>query len=216
MRSSSVFEVGDSALLDFIAAYPLGLMISRIDGDWHATPLPLLVEALPTGQWGLLGHLALSNPHVRALESEPVALILFLGPHGYISPSWLRDRSQAPTWNFAFAQMTVEVSLERGPDAAKDAVERLSSAMESGHPRSWKTSELGDRYSKLLRAIVAFRARIIDVQTKFKLGQNERIDVLSDIVANLQTPGDLALRKAIVAANIERLACANGYEHPLP
>jgi transcriptional regulator len=106
--------------------------------------------------------------------------LVFLGPHGYISPSWFTDRTQAPAWNFALVKLEIEVELDRSAEAAREAVDRLTAHMEQGRPNAWSPREMGDRYGRLIPAVVAFRVRVRSMQAKFKLGQNERMDVLTE------------------------------------
>jgi hypothetical protein len=77
--------------------------------------------------------------------------------------------------------------------------------MERGRPDAWRTEELGARYSSLIPQIVAFRADIQHTTAKFKLGQNERMDVLQDAIRGLERDGLPALAAAMQAANTKRL-----------
>src|SRR3546814_8820035 len=52
------------------------------------------------------------------------------------------------------------------------------SAASSG-PIRWQPSELGPRYPTMVKRIVGCRARVTGLSGKFKLGQNERPEVLA-------------------------------------
>ena len=67
----------------FIAAYPFGLMVSP---SLAATHLPFILDP----QEGEKG--ALSGQRV---------LVVFSGPHTYISPRWYPPKEAVPTWNYA-------------------------------------------------------------------------------------------------------------------
>jgi transcriptional regulator len=136
-----------------------------------------------------LGHFARSNRQVEAIRKEPRALIVFNGPNGYVSPSWMRDRTQAPTWNYATCHFTVEVKLEDNLEAAQRAVRCLVERMDLGRTKAWQEDELGERYAHLIKHIIAFRAKVVDSLIKFKLGQNERPDVFEDIVQGMTADG---------------------------
>ncbi len=77
-------------------------------------------------------------------------------------------------------------------------------ANEAGRPRPWSAQEMGDRYDRLSRGIVGFEARVLEISAKFKLGQDERVDVLEDILAGLAATGRGDLNAAIKAANRDR------------
>jgi transcriptional regulator len=152
----------------------------------------------------LLGHFARSNPHVELLQRQPEAAVLFLGPHAYVSPSWMEDRAQAPTWNYVSLQYVAEIEL-LSQDAQLDSViSDLVDAMEKGRPRAWSACEMGARYEKLTRGIVAFRANLRSRRVKFKLGQDERPDVYPNIVAGLSAEGRDDILEWMANANAHR------------
>lgn len=172
---------------------PLAWIVSGSPGAQHATALPiqLLCDSDGTPKT-LLGHFARSNPQVRALAQAPRATVLLLGPHGYVSPSWLQDRTRAPSWNYASVRFDVEIEFRDTQSDAQRLLDGLTAQMESGRPRAWRTEEMGPRYARLATGIVGFEARILTTRGRFKLGQDERDDVFADILRALdatdQTP----------------------------
>ena len=196
MKSQRLFEADETAIDRLVAANPFAQLVS-LDGDRPlCTPLPLLLERAHGEAW-LLGHFARANPQVALLRARPHALAVFLGAQGYVSPSWMRDRTQAPTWNYETVHFQVEVGFDDGEQATHAALERLVAHMERGRPQAWSSRDLGPRYDQLARAVVAFRARIVSTQAKFKLGQNERADVYADILAGLAATGNAGLAQAM-------------------
>lgn len=130
------------------------------------------------------------------------AALIFHGPHGYISPFWLSDRTQAPPWNFAMVQFSVTVEFIDTVEATRSAVvDKLTAWMEDGRPNAWRTAELGERYQELLQAIIAFRARVLGSAAKFKLGQNERATELAESLLGLKAQDQLELASLMRSAN---------------
>jgi transcriptional regulator len=168
---------------------PLAWVVSTTADEWRATPLPLRPEGARADEpiAALLGHFARSNPHVDLVRRRPRALALFTGVQGYISPSWLRDRTQAPTWNYATIQYVVDIQFMADDIGPHGVLGDLVGAMESGRPNAWSPAEMGARYEMLAQRIIAFRAVIQERRVRFKLGQDERDDVFRDIVAALET-----------------------------
>ncbi|HET9694417.1 MAG TPA: FMN-binding negative transcriptional regulator, partial [Steroidobacteraceae bacterium] len=83
-----------------VLEHPFAWLVTAHDGAFAATPLPLRPVLDAQGAvTALLGHFARSNPHVELLRRVPRTLVLFLGPHGYVSSSWFADRTRTPTWN---------------------------------------------------------------------------------------------------------------------
>ena len=205
MRISAMFIPDPSEVDALVAAFPMAELVSTSAKGLTATPLPLLLERDANSSPKLLGHFARSNPHAAALEASPEALVIFMGPHGYISPSWFADRTQAPTWNFATVHMKVRITMDHSPAASREAVDRLTEHMERDRPRAWSVMDMGARYEQLLPHVIAFRAEVLDIQAKFKLGQNERPDVLEDALEGVCREGDTALETAMRRANAHRL-----------
>jgi transcriptional regulator len=169
--------------------------VSPTGGAPLATPIPLLIA----DGWAadvsprLIGHFARTNPQVERLRRDPQALLLFMGPNAYVSPSWMADRSQAPTWNYACAQLHATIRFQDAPGDAEAAVTRLATLMERGRPGAWSPGEMAERLQRLAQGVVAFEATVSGTMAKFKLGQDERGDVFSDIIAGLSQSGQIDL-----------------------
>lgn len=198
MNTHPVYKPGSTKDVDrMIAAHPFALVISSTDGAPMATPVPLLLERGADGRMSLLGHVPRTHPHTDLLRRQPRALAVFQGAHGYISPSWLSDRTQAPTWNYESVQLDIEVEFDDSDEATETALTRLVDHMERGRPNAWSVAEMGVRYAKLAPYVVAFRARVVDGYAKFKLGQNERPGDRVEILAGLERTEQPALVEAM-------------------
>lgn len=142
-----------------------------------ATHLPLVV--LDEGEHGVLeGHFALANPHWKALAGQET-LVVFSGPHSYVSPSLYVERKSVPTWNYIAVHATGILELvaeEPGDDAGnfsrKDALlRRLIAANEPAYAEQWESLPVAYRIS-MTAGIVGFRIPIRKLEGKFKLSQN--------------------------------------------
>jgi acetyl esterase/lipase/predicted FMN-binding regulatory protein PaiB len=181
-------------LADLVRTQPLAWIVSGSGADVQATVLPVQLECDAAGTPArLLGHFGRSNAHWRQLAASPRATVLLLGPHGYISPSWFTDRTQAPTWNYMAARFDVEVEIADTAHDADALLRGLADQMEERRPAAWRVEDMGARYERLAQNVVGFRARILDVRSRFKLGQDERDDVFADILRGLQVTGADAL-----------------------
>lgn len=195
-----------SDIRDLVQASPFAWVVSG--GEMlGATPLPLRPRFDAEGRLiALIGHFARNNRQVDRLREDPRALLLFMGPHGYISPSWMSDRTQAPTWNYASVVFDCELTFIDDAEGIEAVLRDLIEAMEAGRDRAWSLDEMGERAKSLARGVVAFRADIRDVQPAFKLGQDERADVYADIVRGLTAGEEDALLSHMQAQNPERHA----------
>ncbi len=178
------YTARDQDLVEIARRHPFGWIISA--ADLQATSLPLLATTTAAGRIDVLrGHLARSNPQVQSLARDSRALVLFTGPNEYISPSWLTDRTQAPTWNYAVVRLIVDVEFFEDPDRLREDMRNLIDAMETGRPNRWRFEEIQHRYDSLARHIIGFRAHVRETAGVFKLGQGERPDVYRDMFASL-------------------------------
>src|SRR5207247_7760301 len=94
-------ETRPDRLHAFMRQHSFGLVVSQQAGRLEASHLPLLLDA-DRGPCGtLLGHMARANPQWRGFQADSELLVIFSGPHAYISPSWYETRLSVPTWNYA-------------------------------------------------------------------------------------------------------------------
>ncbi|VFR31934.1 Transcriptional regulator [plant metagenome] len=178
---------GQHDLVALIEGNPLAWLVSGAGEALLHSPVPLRCGYADDGCLShLLGHLALRNPHVARLREDPEAAAFFLGPQAYVSPSWLDDRTQAPTWNYCAAGFRLRVELHDDPASIRDELAALVAQTEAGRPKAWQLAEMGERYERLAAHVVAFRAEIIAVQATFKLGQDERPVDYAQIVQGLE------------------------------
>jgi transcriptional regulator len=176
-----------------IANHPLGIVVSVRQSDALSTPLPLVLDRSQDPEGVLHGHFSAGNPQVAQLRSDPLALILFQGPGAYVSPSWLEDRTQAPSWFYTFVEFLVEIEFLDCAAERKDSLTRLVDRFEEGRPAAWNLGELQHRYEPLASGIRPFRAWVLRTRGRFKLGQDDRADVFSEWTQGLEQDGQHAL-----------------------
>ena len=196
MSGDSFQPRSDEDVPRLLREQPLGWLICGQGPTFRASALPFRPRLDSAGKLvGLWGHLARSNPQVALLRRDPRAEILFLGANGYISPSWMADRSQAPTWNYASVQFLTNIAFIEDDAGLERVLRDLVGAMETGRPSAWSIEDMGARFARLAQRIIAFEANIIEARPRFKLGQDERRDVFADIMKGLEAANADDLRK---------------------
>jgi transcriptional regulator len=77
-------------------------LVTQHAGVPFASHVPLILAA-DEGPYGTLyGHMAQSNAQWRDFDASQDVLVIFQGPHTYVSPSWYEaDPTNVPTWNYA-------------------------------------------------------------------------------------------------------------------
>jgi transcriptional regulator len=141
----------------------------------------------------LLMHMARANPQWQSFFDDEV-LVVFSGPHAYISPRWYERKPAVPTWNYAavHAYGTVRVLED---DARQAAVAKLVAA----HDPAWQPEfeRLSAEYLRdMLGAIVAFEIAVTRLETRWKLSQNRGRREQDLIIERLEAsadPGERAL-----------------------
>lgn len=176
-----------SDVADLIDAHPLAWVVSRSGERMKATTLPLLVRRDDHGAPAAFeGHFARSNPQLAELQRDPRALILFLGPHNYISPTWVSDPAWGPTWNYAHAQFETAIEFFDQPKMIEAHLRALVAHMERDRPGAWSPDDMGPRFATLARGVIGFNASIVRADARFKLGQDERRETFADICTALE------------------------------
>jgi transcriptional regulator len=190
-------QVANADIVALIDEYPLAWVVSNGPDGFAATPLPCMAATNEAGEpVRLVGHFAKSNPQVALLERNARALFLFQGPHSYVSPSWVSNRRWAPTWNYAV--LRIEADVRFLPDDTDVVLGQLVARMEHGRPDAWSVAEMGERYQQLRQHVIAFEAEVRTLRPRYKLGQDERPEVLDEILART---ADDALRRWMLRMN---------------
>ena len=169
------FNAKDPAIaLELMRAHPFASLISNDDeGLPFVTHLPIVAEQHEGDQLVLLGHCAKPNPHWRYLQARPQAVVTFMGPHSYLSPSVYPDLARVPTWNYLAVHCTVEARLIEEPGAKDALLKKLIGDHEPAYAQQWR--DLGEEFQlKMLAGIVGFEMRVTALQCKLKLNQHRR------------------------------------------
>jgi transcriptional regulator len=81
-------------LKDFIRKNGFGIVVSTVNGKLWATHIPLILVGDK-----LQGHISRGNKQWRALPQNEEVMVIFQGPHTYISSSWY-NHENVPSWNY--------------------------------------------------------------------------------------------------------------------
>src|SRR5258707_8611644 len=94
-------ETRSAELAGLMQRHSFATIVTQGDGGLIASQLPFMYRAEEGPHGTLLCHLAKPNPQVAELRAGREALVIFSGPHAYVSPSWYATRPAGPTWNYA-------------------------------------------------------------------------------------------------------------------
>jgi transcriptional regulator len=178
-------------LVEFMRANSFALLVTATGGAPMASHLPVTVE---DGDAGLVihSHMARPNPQWQEFFEDEV-LVVFSGPHAYVSPRWYEATERVPTWNYAavHAYGRVRVTSDK---ATKHASQRR---LVAGLDPQWlpKFDALRPEYvAQMLEGIVTFDVAVTRLETRWKLSQNRGRREQELIAAELDRSDDPMLR----------------------
>jgi transcriptional regulator len=182
------FEVTErEALVNFIEQNSFGILFSEVDQQPFATHLPFLIDE-HRGQQGILfGHMAKANPHWRELDGKGV-LVVFPGPHAYISPAWYQTAETVPTWNYVAVHVYGKFQVVDNAEGLERIMRDSLNFFEPNSPIEGQVQD--DFFQNKLKAIVGFHIEIEKIEGKWKLNQNHPLERQQRVIDALKKNPD--------------------------
>ena len=174
-------------LVEFMRANNFVLLVTGTGGTLHASHLPAQVRA--EGERIVLDmHMAKNNAQWREFFDDEV-MVVFYGPHAYVSPRWYEEKERVPTWNYA-AVHAYGIPRLIDDRAAKHANQRQLVSMLDPQ---WlpRFDALRPQYvEQMLEGIVNFEITVTRLETRWKLSQNRSRREQELIAAQLERSSD--------------------------
>ncbi|TKI47652.1 FMN-binding negative transcriptional regulator [Lysinibacillus tabacifolii] len=167
----------------FIQMNSFATLVTTKQGTPIATHLPLMLHKKGEDTY-LTGHMAYGNPQWRTFASCGDVLVMFHGPHAYISSSWY-SHENVPTWNYQAVHIYGTVSLLDKDELSEDLtwlLEKYEKHREQ--PVLWENLS-PELLEKEMKGIVGFKIKISDIQAAYKLSQNRNDADYGNIIAQL-------------------------------
>lgn len=165
---------GKETLTRLLPEASFALLVSAgEDGVPIASHLPFSYDE-NRGEYGtLIAHMARANPHGQLIEKGE-ALVIFQGPHAYISPRYYATNVNVPTWNYVAVHAYGTPRIIEDRDKIRMLLDQLTLDNEKATVEPWSADELDPkRIEGLMRGIIAFEIPIDRLEGKAKLGQNK-------------------------------------------
>jgi transcriptional regulator len=182
-------EEDPQKLMDFIKSHNFATLVSGEKNYLQASHLPFLLDE-GRGKFGFLrGHMAKANSHWQSIGSEEV-LVLFQGPHAYISPTWYEAEDTVPTWNYAAVHAYGHYRPVQDEKGLQQILRDLTQKHEAAMPNPWNMDTLSPAYlEKMCQMIVGFEIEITRLEGKWKLNQNHPAERREKVVKALRKQG---------------------------
>jgi transcriptional regulator len=177
-----------SAVLDLVSANPLAIMISNGRDRPYATHLPTCLAhrtLTPRGLVGatIYGHMNRMNPHWASLGPESTVVLIFQGPHGYVSPTVYDLPEAAPTWDFSTIHVHGTLRPVTGQAETLRIITATVRALEEHVGTGWDMTSSLPYFRRLLPGVGAFRVEVTAVESMFKLSQEQPVELRRRVAA---------------------------------
>lgn len=169
---------------DFVQKNSFGTIVTTKKEKPIATHLPFRL-AKKGDDYFITGHMAYGNPQWRTFETCEDVLVMFQGPHTYISSSWY-GHEEVPTWNYQAVHVYGKASILDKEELIEELTTMLKKYEEHReNPVLWdKLSP--DLLKSELKGIVGFKIKVGDIQVAYKLSQNRNETDYINIIDKLK------------------------------
>ncbi len=186
-----------SEILAFMKSYPFVFLSGcDVDNNPITTQVPVFIDERE-GKLFINGHIMKQTDHHKAFLQNSNALVVFTGPHTYVSATWYDEtqKEQASTWNYMSVHAKGKIRFGDESELI-EILKRLSLHYENGNTESSTVFDnLSPEYvGQMMKAIVAFEIEVTDLQHVFKMSQNRNEASYDNIIKKLKEKGDDAKR----------------------
>jgi transcriptional regulator len=172
-------------LLNEIKKLGFGLLLSNnAEFRIEATHLPFLIQKEEEKIY-LITHLAKPNPQWKTMD-EKECLVIFQGPHSYISSSWYEEKNTVSTWNYTAIHTYGLVKTIEDKDEIREIVLQTTEFYEQGQQKKWRYEDHQEYVEKLLSGIVCLKIEVTELIGKRKLSQNHSVERREKVINALE------------------------------
>ena len=179
----------DLVLHDFMRRHDFATLVSASADGLVTSHVPVLTR-IEGSALTVVGHVARANTHWQVMDGATPAVVIFHGPHGYVSPTWYETAPAVPTWNYGVVHAHGRPVVLNDEAFLRGVLDALVERYEASRPNGWRTQDVPSAdYQRMLGAIVGFQMRVERLDSKFKLGQNRSVEDRRRTIAGLEAEG---------------------------
>lgn len=208
------------SVLAFIHAQPLATLVRQGPDGLVGDPLPFLFDAGVPPHGRLRCHVARANPLWRQAADAPDCLVVVQGPSAYVSPNWYPGKADThkavPTWNYSAVHLRGRMRVVDDREWLRALVDELTTRFEHGRAQPWSMADAPPEFiAQMLRAIVGIEVEVLQIEAKFKLGQNRPAADREGTIRGLEAePPERAPQAAQVAGAMRALEARRAADQP--
>jgi transcriptional regulator len=172
--------------------YSFATLVTQQNGVLIASHLPVMVDTRQ-GQYGTLAsHMARANTQWQGFDGTQEALVIFQGPHTYVSPSWYVDNVEVsvPTWNYTVVHAYGKPSLITEQEDLYNLLQALVQKHEAMFDHQWKFQPSDEFMRSKMKGFVGFEMEITRLEGKGKLSQNRSSSDQKRVISALEEHSD--------------------------
>lgn len=168
---------------EFVQQNSFATLVTTKKGKPIATHLPMQLVKEDEDYY-ISGHMAYGNPQWRTFVASEDVLVMFQGPHAYISSSWY-EQENVPTWNYQAVHIYGPARILEVEELKQDLAQLLQK-----YEKHRENPILWDKLSpslveKELKGIVGFKIKVQEIQAADKLSQNRNEEDYHNILDKL-------------------------------
>lgn len=181
-------EQDQQKVIDFMKENAFALITGMGENYPVATQIPLAIK-IKEDKIFLEGHMMRKTDHHVAFEKNNNVLVLFTGPHCFVSASWYTDPHVGSTWNYmtVHAKGKITFTDEAG---TRNAVKSLSDKYEGTSSQGAFDNLPKEYVDHMVKSIVGFSIEVEALDNVFKLSQNRDKASQKNIIEKLKKRGD--------------------------
>jgi transcriptional regulator len=196
MYSPAHFQIEDPAMIQaFMRRHSFATVITHDGSAPFATHMPVLHHAEGGTHGTLITHMARANPQWRHFADGREVMVIFHGPHAYISPNWYETRPMVPTWNYATVHAYGVPRVIEDKAALRTMLRELVDTFEADQQQPYGDALTDDYIDQLSPGIVGLEIPITRLEAKFKLSQNRTPADQVGVIAALEKSVDQTERE---------------------
>jgi len=185
MYTPEIYKNEDpESIRTFLKENSFGILINQTNGKLCATHIPIELEINADGKEILQGHISKLNPQAEGFAENDQVLVVFSGPHSYISSSWY-DHENVPTWNYIAVHVYGRIKIT-DETATIESLKKLVDKYEANSENPVRVENLSAKTMREARGIIGFEIEIDEIQATKKLSQNRDDHNYKNIISELE------------------------------
>ena len=176
-------EENEETVFDFMQKNSFAIIAGITENFLVATHVPLAINK-DGDKIIFTGHMMKNTDHHKAFSQNENVLVIFNGPHCYVSAGWYVKKEVASTWNYIDVHAHGKIKFAN-EEQTKKIIKNITDKYELPESQA-AFNKLPEEYvDRLVKAIIGFTIEVSTIENVFKLSQNHDAKTRESIIENL-------------------------------